>query len=249
MAIITTDDGIIITTDAGVPIATDDVFPPSGQIQLFDFSVNLFAALLWQYTNAVNLQGIIQKKQDWYSTNNQAFWQDWYRDVFDLSTANEFGLAVWSIILGLPLFINTPADTGFPTFGFGGSNGTVNFDNGILADDNGTIYNLPLETKRIALQLRYFQLVSSGTVPETNRMLNYVFGDMGSSYLLDYGTMNQAYIFLFPVSWDLAYIFNNLDILPRPAGVGSTWIDATLHYFGFGGSNGALNFDNGILGG
>lgn len=248
MPILVTDDGIIITTDSGIPISTDTP-PDNDDTQLFDFSVDVLRALLWEYNEASGLQSLVQAKQSWYDANQQQFWQAWLTNVFQLTTANEFGLAVWSIILGLPLFTSTPPDPDQPTFGFGGTNGAVNFDNGILADQNGTIFNLPLETKRIALQLRYFQLVSSGTVPETNRMLAYLFSQAGRVYLLDYGTMNQAYIFLFPVSWDLAYIFNNLDILPRPAGVGSTWMDATLHYFGFGGTNGALNFDNGILGG
>lgn len=244
MPIITTDDGIIITTDSGIPIATDSP-PDTGQIEIFDFSVDVLRALLWEYNNAERLQSLMRSKQSWYDTNQTQFWEDWINNIFNLRTANEFGLAVWSIILGLPLFINSPPDPDKPTFGFGGTNGAVNFDNGNFTDNNGTVYNLPLETKRIALQLRYFQLVSSGTVPETNRMLAYLFGPTGRAYLLDYGTMNQAYVFLFAVPWDLAYIFNNLDILPRPSGVGSTWIDGTLSYFGFGPYG--LNFDNGIL--
>lgn len=246
MPLITTESGEIITTESGIPLATDDI-TNNNEIQVFDFSVDLLQALLWQYNNAENLQAIIGAKQDWYNDNQQAFWQAWINNVFNLHTANEFGLAVWSIILGLPLFINTPPDPSQPTFGFGSANGAVNFDNGILNDSNGTIYNLPLETKRIALKLRYFQLTSSGTVPETNRMLAYVFGALGKAYLLDYGTMTQAYIFLFPVPWDLAYIFNNLDILSRPAGVGSQWIDATQEFFGFGPVN--LGFDQAIIGG
>ncbi len=248
MPIITTDSGTIITTDRGTPISSD-VPTNNNDIQLFDFSVNLLQALLWQYNQATNLQSLLQSKSNWYNENQTAFWESWIKNVFNLETANEFGLSVWSIILNLPLFISTPPDAGLPTFGFGNVNGAVNFDNGILNDENGTIYNLPIETKRIALQLRYFQMCSSGTVPEINRFMKYVFRNYGGVYLLDYGTMNQAYFFLFSPTWDLQFIFNNLDILPRPAGVGSTWIDAIEHYFGFGNSNGALNFDNAILGG
>lgn len=247
MAVLSTEDGIIITTEGGAAIGVD-VINNNGDIQVFDFTLDVTKALLWQYESASALQSIIAQKQAWLDENQKQFWQDFITNIFDLRTANEFGLSIWSIILGLPLFISTPPDPDQPIFGFNGSGG-VNFDNGILGDSNGTIYNLPLETKRIALQLRYFQLTSSGTVPETNRMLKYLFAPMGQAYLLDYGTMNQAYIFLFTVSWDLAYIFNNLDILPRPAGVGSRWYDATEHFFGFGGINGAFNFDNGILSG
>lgn len=246
MPLLETEQGPILTTESGIPLGVD-VITNNNEIQVFDFSVDLLQALLWQYNNAANLQSIIASKQAWYNDNQQAFWDAWITNVFNLHTANEFGLAIWSIILGLPLFINNPAPVDEPLFGFGSANGAVNFGNGILGNSDGAVYNLPLETKRIALKLRYFQLTSSGTVPETNRMLAYVFASYGKAYLLDYGTMSQAYIFLFQVPWDLAYIFNNLDILPRPAGVGSQWIDGTQEFFGFGPVN--PGFNQAILGG
>lgn len=215
----------------------------TGGIQQFDFSANILRAILWSYDKAANLVGLLQQKQDWYNTNQQQFWEDWYINVFNLKTANQFGLSVWSIILGLPLFINNQNNAG-PFFGFDNQTGH-NFDNGIFGDND--TYQLPLETQRIALQLRYFQLTSAGTVPEINRMLKYVFGNLGQVWLLDYHNMTQAYIFNFPVTFDLQYLFNNYDILPRPAGVSSTYIDATLVYFGF--ATGDYNFDNGIFGG
>lgn len=201
-------------------------------IQEFDFSVDLLRALLWQYDKAANLQSLLADKKAWYDVNQTAFWEGWIRDVFDLRTASEFGLIVWSVILDLPLFVNTPPDLGKPTFGFDGA-GHVNFDNGNFTDTSGSSYYLPLETKRLALQLRYFQLTSAGTVPEINRMLKYLFAGRGKAFLNDFGNMAQQYVFAFPVTWDLAYLFNNYDILPRPAGVSSTWVDATLTYFGF----------------
>lgn len=213
-------------------------------IQLFDFSVDLLRALLWQYNDATSLQSLLESKDEWYKTNQTEFWENWITDVFDLRTANQFGLVVWGIILGLQLYVNTPTPDG-PIFGFDGSGG-VNFDNGILNDQNGSSILLPIETQRRALQLRYIQLTSSGTVPEINRALKFVFGDLGNAYLLDYGNMTQAYIFLFPLTADLIYLFNNYDILPRPAGVQSSYIDGTITYFGFNSFN--VNFDNGILG-
>lgn len=214
-------------------------------IQTFDFSVDLLKAILWQYDTAANLQGLLTAKADWYAANQTQFWNDWIRDVFDLRTANEFGLAVWSVILGLPLFFNTaPIVTG-PIFGFDSQTG-FNFDNGNFGDNNGNTYELPEGTKRIALQLRYFQLTSSGTVPETNRMLAYVFGGLGRAWLEDYGDMTQSYVFDFPLTADLRYLFDNYDVLPRPAGVASAYFDATVPHWGF--ATGDLNFDNGNFG-
>jgi Protein of unknown function (DUF2612) len=214
-------------------------------IQSFDFGVDLLKALLWQYNDASNLQGLLNAKARWYDANQTAFWNDWITNVFDLRTADEFGLAVWSVILGLPLFTNTsPVVTG-PVFGFDEQTG-FNFDNSNFGDNNGNTYELPTGTKRIALRLRYFQLTSSGTVPETNRMLKDVFAGLGPAWLEDYGNMTQGYIFDFPLTADLRYLFDNYDVLPRPAGVQSAYTDATLTYWGF--AAGDYNFDNGNFG-
>ena len=214
----------------------------AGDIQSFDFSVGLLRALLWQYNEATNLQALLADKAAWYEANQSGFWRDWIADVFDLRTANDFGLSVWSVILGLPLYVNGADDAG-PFFGFDDQTG-FNFDNGIFGDQS--TYELSTETKRIALRLRYFQLTSSGTVPETNRMLESVFGGLGRAWLLDYHNMTQRYIFNFPLPYDLQYLFNHYDILPRPAGVASSYADATLTYFGF--APGDYNFDNGNFG-
>lgn len=226
---------------AGLPVPGLEAPASNDQIQLFDFSVNLLQALLWQYNEATNLQALLEAKNDWYVSNQTEFWTDWYADVFNLETANQFGLHVWSIILGLPLYVNLPPYPDKPTWGF--ADDDVNFDNGNFTDANGSSYPLPVEIQRIALRLRYAQLISSGTVPEINRALAWIFGDMGNAYLLDYHNMTQAYVFNFPVTFDLAYLFNHFDVLPRPAGVASTWIDNTFEYFGFELFN--YNFDDG----
>lgn len=234
-----------LVTNTGAELAVSP-YQQADNTQVMNFAVDLTKALLWQYNSATALQSLINSKQDWYDENQKQFWTDFVTNIFDLNTANEFGLAVWSIILDLPLFSNSSYDPTIPTFGFGNANLAVNFDNGILQDSSGSTSNLPLGTKRIALQLRYFQLTSSGTVPETNRMLAFVFRNYGKAYLLDLGNMHQEYVFNFPVPWDFAYLFNNFDILPRPAGVSSEWVDATLSYFGFGPYG--LQFDSSILG-
>ena len=72
------------------------------------------------------------------------------------------------------------------------------------------------------LQLRAFQINSSGTVPEINRFLKFVFAPWGTGYLQDNGNMTQEFIFNFPITWDLQFVFE-LDLLPRPAGVSSTY--------------------------
>ena len=199
---------------------TSDVATTNYDIQQLDFSVNLLSSLLWEYSNATNLQSIIQSKQDWFNSFQEQFWNDWITNVFNLQTANAFGLEVWSIILGQPLYINTQPSVNNAYWGFGANR--ANFTNGNFASVNGGSINLPLATNRLMLQLRAFQINSSGTVPEINRFLKFVFAPWGAGYLQDNGNMTQEFIFNFPITWDLQFVFE-LDLLPRPAGVSSTY--------------------------
>lgn len=190
-------------------------------IQELDYSVNLLQALLWQYNDAANLQGILGAKQAWYTENQTDFWESWYTNVFDLRTADDFGLTVWSIILGQSLNVIFTSG-GRPTWGFGEFH--RNFDRGNFSSPTGSSVRLSRETSRILLRLRAYQLQSAGCVPEINRMLADIFdayvapGDV-PAYVVDNLDMTCTYRFLFPLSTELQFVFQYFDILPRPAGV------------------------------
>lgn len=237
---LTTDSGDYVLTESGQQIVVTR--PSDAQtIQQFDYSVDLLRALLWQYNDAKNLQGLLNAKAIWYLNNQTDFWENWYVDVFNLATANQFGLIVWGYILGFSLYVNTLPYSDQPTWGFASDD--VNFDNGNFNDTGGSSTLLPLPIQRIALQLRYFQLTSSGTVPEINRMLKFVFSAYGKAWLRDNLDMTQEYVFDFALPSEMRFLFDNYDILPRPAGVQSGYVDATLSYFAFDGAGN--NFDNG----
>lgn len=214
-------------------------------IQTFDFNTNFLRAILWQYDQSPNLIGLLNAKNDWYATNQTAFWQDWETNVFDLRTADQFGLIVWGIILGLPLYVNTPPVTALPALGFDDTS-FYNFDNGNFPPQYGESYRLGIEAQRVALMLRYIQLTSSGTVPEINRHIKRIFTAFGTLFLYDYGNMKQRYMLNFTPNADIQYLLNNYDILPRPAGVKSDWYDTTIPYFGFDAPH--VGFDRGNFG-
>ena len=209
-------------------------------IQQFDFSVNLLRAILWQYNDAANLRGLLEEKQEWYNDNQRAFWESWITDVFDLRTANEFGLQVWAIILGQPLFLNKGPDNK-PTWGFGQY--YVNFTRGNFSSQTGSSFRLSTESARILLRLRYYQLIGTCTPPAINRMLADVFAGYGLAFVLDNQDMTQTYTFTFALPSDLVFLFNNFDVLPRPAGVESDYNVIINESWGFDEYH--ENFDNG----
>lgn len=210
-------------------------------IQQFDYSVNLLKTLLWQYNKAKNLQSLLIQKQAWYDENQTQFWEDWYNNVFNLQTANEFGLAVWAIILGMPLNLIVAPNTSTP-FGFELYN--ENFNNGNFANTESSVVSLTLDEQRLILQLRYFQLTCNGTVPEINKFLKFIFQQkFGTVYVLDGLNMTCEYIFTFTPGAGLQAALENLDLLPRPAGVKITITIDNGAIFGFGIYN--QNFGNG----
>lgn len=193
-------------------------------VEQFDYSVNLLQALIWQYNEATAIQSILEQKQTWYNTNLSGFWENWYTDVFNLLTANSFGLAVWARILNVPLYINynpEPAET--PIWGFGVN--YENFGNGNFSD-RGAIIFLSEEEQRFILRLKYYKLTSRQSPTEDNIFLDYLLKtsnlpaqSYGRMWVEDNFNMTITYRFTFTPSDTFLQILKDLDVLPRPAGV------------------------------
>lgn len=203
-------------------------------VQDFDFSVDLLRVVLWQYNDAIRLQKLLQQKQDWYRVNQTEFWSWWIVNVFDLRTANDFGLAVWGKILDESRDASVPGvGIDYPAFGFGQHK--RNFGRGNFRRADAGYVRLGVEQYRLLLQLRYFKLISRGTVPEINAFMQRLFGDQANVYVLDPLDMSYAvYVFsAAPATWQ-RFVLEDMDALPRPAGVGSTVRVVSRQTFGFG---------------
>lgn len=209
-------------------------------IQTFDNSIDLMKVVPWQYDQAPNLISLLTKKQEWYKENYSDFWDDWEKNVFNLDTANDFGLNVWSIILDLPLYTrddSRPLD--HPAFGF--SKFGVNFDqpNSQFAIGSNAFKNLTLEQRRQLLKLRWYNITSDGTMACINQALYNVFGT--KVYCLDGEDMTITYIFTEPQPEIMMNLFGQFDILPRPSGVLAEILVKPRDAFGF--ADYSLNFD------
>lgn len=226
------------------------------KIQEFNYFVDLLQCILWQYNEAERIKQLASDKQEWYDTYQTQFWEDWYDNVFNLITANAFGLAIWSIILDIPLFIDlNPDPDDKPIFGFNEDpsiNTYTNFENGNFSNRNSVVH-LSVEEQRLVLRLRYYQLVSRGAIPEINQFLNVLFTTASEPYTgevwaLDGLNMTMRYIFNFDIPYQMRYILKTYDVLPRPAGVGIEYYAITDYIFGFGTDPATTiytNFENG----
>jgi hypothetical protein len=111
-----------------------------------DLSVDTLKALLWQYNEAKSLQELVKRKDAWTRKRQSEFWRNWLRDVFDIRTANDFGLMVWAIILDYRTFIELPG-TVKENFGFGAFN--LNFSNGNFGQQGSKSKFLSTAQKRL----------------------------------------------------------------------------------------------------
>jgi hypothetical protein len=152
------------------------------------YNGDIHQALKWLQNKAPNLNSLIDQKAKWYSTNQDQFWSNWEDNVFDLTTVNSFGIAVWCIILGVPsslfgLYPDEPTSWAFgpdrQNFIYAG--GDPGFQNpnetggNFFGGGNSTILNL--KEARWILRLRYLALVSNGNVSFTNYMLRLIMND------------------------------------------------------------------------
>lgn len=145
--------------------------------------VEIPQVLLWQYENTIALKALILQKSAWYQTWVNEFWDQWIDNVFNLTTANAFGLSVWAIILNTPLFINTSPQVDTNLWGFNAyvpyptlQNSYTNFDNGNFVASSESI-SLSVEQQRFLLRLKYLKLVSRGSIAQTNYNLNWLMTD------------------------------------------------------------------------
>ena len=204
-------------------------------IEKFDFNINVSQVLEWQYNNALKLQQIIENEQTWNDEYVNQFINDWYNNVFNLDTANDFGLQVWAIILGVHFDLATVTVSSIGVLGYDVGQ---NFDNATFAPDNSTY--LTTSQKRLILQLRYSQMTTNATIDSIYSAVNRVL-----SGAMVYDNLDMSINVALPTYPDFysQFILDNYDIIPKPAGVKLNYEFGTASWFGFNGSNGN-GFDN-----
>lgn len=158
--------------------------------------INLEKTILWQYDKATRLTRVVLSKENWYKQNVTNFIVGFLIDIFNLKTANDFGLSVWGKIL--------------------------NFPRQVTNKNNNSIINLTTEQYRFLLLGQILKFKMSCTIPEINRYLRIIFNEQDNKnvYVTDNHNMTITYT-LNPqvLSEEISDLIENYDFLPRPAGV------------------------------
>lgn len=151
------------------------------------YNASVLQHLKWEQNKAPNLTSLVEKKAEWLAEYNEGFWENWYTNVFNIDTANSFGLSLWCIILGVSsdLFDFTPATQ---RWAFGRFRENFIYDpnyhttnplptnkqskGGNFGSEGDALSNL--DDVRTLLKFRYATLVSSGRIAYMNRMMNMI---------------------------------------------------------------------------
>jgi hypothetical protein len=176
-----------------------------------------------------------QFRADWEGYFNTG-WQDELFDVvWNVDTAQGFGLDIWGriVVIGRQLLIPVDAeyfgfDTGAPQSWspfnveafYTGPGETQTF---ILADD----------AYRVLILAKALSNISATNSMALNQVLQQLFPGRGRAWVNDLGGMSMRFVFEFPLEpWELAVLTNG-NVIPRPAGVGAYVLVVPEETFGF----------------
>lgn len=180
------------------------------------FSADFSDVILWQYDKSTNLKNLISKKQEFYNDNVDEFFSDWYNDVFNLDTANYFGLIIWSLILGCTEYIELTSKIGQKAFGFGKFHNNFHESNFALSN---YIYSLSTESLRKVLKTQMYNFNSNGSLYDINKILNIIYPEHNPYVTYDKNTNVLTYHFPIPLSEDDMNIVMFSNMFPAPVGV------------------------------
>lgn len=195
---------------------------PIGTIPTF----NWWQTVISQYANSPVITSLIGS---FFSAEDltQEF-DAFYDDIWNVLTAQGYGLDVWGRIVGVGRT-------------FRQLNPTLNFGFQEATTVNATPFNVapfysgpqagPPQEGSFSLTDTQFRLlilakaafnISDGSIPSINQLLLSLFPGRGNVYVTDNGNMTMTYTFKFPISSNELAMLVQSGVLPKPSGVAAT---------------------------
>lgn len=181
----------------------------------YQYSVDLRECVTWQYASAPNITALINYKNA-FQVNCKEFLTSWTSDVFNLQSANEFGLVIWALILSHVNYMEVSASIGTKSFGFGQYH--KNFFESNFALSN-FIYKLQAAELGNVLKAQCYNLQTNGSLYDLNRIVNIVFPNHGAYIEVDYVTRVLTYVFPTPLTENELAIAVYSNVLQIPLGM------------------------------
>ena len=181
---------------------------------------DVLATVISQYANSPILLQLIYNMADYLdpTANFDAF----YNLIWNVDTAQGYGLDVWGRIVGVSRVLQLPVNEDF--FGFDPASDAFPFNEGIFYGGGVTTNNFALSDTayRKLILAKALANISDGSIPSINQILINLFSEYGNCYVTDGEDMTMTYTFGSTLSLVDFAIVSQSGVLPRPAGVSAT---------------------------
>jgi len=177
-----------------------------------------------QYANSPTLRQLIRNMDEYI--NPDADFDAFYDYVWNVETAQGFGLDVWGRIVGVGRMLTIPASETFlgyqeaytaPT----AATGAQPFGQApmYVGAASSQTYRLADDAYRKLILVKALANISDCTSPSLNRLLSNLFAGRGRCYVTDTGLMEFRYVFEFALEPYEVAIMTQSGAIPKPAAV------------------------------
>lgn len=163
--------------------------------------IDVERTIISQYGNSATITSLIKNLNE--CIDPRADFDTFYDYVWNVETAQGFGLDIWGRIVGVSRLLNVPADTPNP---------------GGYAFTPGT-YELDDDQYRTVILVKALANITDSTANSLNTLLSNLFATRGRCYVLDTGNMSMELRFEFYLEPFEYVIITTSGVSPRPAGV------------------------------
>lgn len=208
---------------------------------------NVEDTIISQYANSPIILALIDSYNA--SLDQTQNINNFYDNVWNIETANHYGLLQWGQIIGVTNVVPLPAPiTGH--FGFSQQAESQSFG-------HGSFYSIPPATQnytltddayRTLLLIKALANISNCSIPTYNKILMELFPGRGNAYVSDLGNMQMDLVFEFLLQPYEVSILKYSGAFSNPTGVQSGIRQYNRgHVFGFSQQSGSNGFGNGTF--
>lgn len=191
---------------------------PVGTIPSFEF----WTTIISQYANSPILTKLIENFSLYVDETKNL--DDFYDFIWNVDTAQGYGLDVWGAIVVVPRILHIAAT---PYFGFASASppadtfGAASFYSGQSLTEN---FSLADDAYRTLIFAKALANISDGSIPSINQILLNLFPNRGNCYVVDRQDMSMTYFFQFVLSPVEQAIVTQSGVLPQPVGVAVSYV-------------------------
>jgi hypothetical protein len=182
---------------------------------------NPLQTVITKYANSPAICQLVQNMNDYFSP--EANIDQFYDQIWNIETAEGYGLDVWGRILGVGRVLAVAQ--GGPYLGFEEADDAnmTPFGQGIFYAGSAVTQNYALQDDdyRTLLYAKAAANICDGSTPSINAILLLLFPGLGNCYVTD-GNKTMTYTFTFALTPVQLAIVQESGVLPRPCGVSAT---------------------------